>query len=234
MNLRQFRYAADNLGYLIYGKRHAIAVDGGAVDEILAFLDAHRLKLVAVTNTHTHPDHTSGNTALIRATGATLAEPLRLARAGKLELEGTFIQVRHTPGHSSDSVVFHHTGVLLSGDTLFIGRVGRCFTGDRAAFLSAIQWILSLPDQTLVYPGHDYVHEYLTAAKVLEPANLHIDRFLDAYHPDHVVSTLSRERKINLTLRFNDPDVIALLSRRGLAHATEYERWNSVLSLVHE
>lgn len=233
MNLRQFRYAADNLGYLIYGQRHAIVIDGGAVQEILAFLDDHRLTLTAVTNTHTHPDHTQGNAALIRATGAPLVETHRLIQSGKLELEDTPIEVRHTPGHSADSVVFHYDNILISGDTLFIGKAGRCFTGDLTAFLASVKWLSALPDATLIYPGHDYVHEYMTDIKALDPDNPHIDRFLATYDLDHVVSSLAHEKKINLTLRFNDPAVIDRLKGRGLAHATEYERWTAVLSLVH-
>ncbi|ABW68064.1 hydroxyacylglutathione hydrolase family protein [Desulfosudis oleivorans] len=234
MNLCQFRYSDDNLGYLIAGTRHAIAIDGGAVQEMLAFLDTHGLTLTAVTNTHTHPDHTSGNSALVQATGAALVEIPQLLQTGRLELEGATIEVHHTPGHSADSVVFHFDDVLIAGDTLFIGKPGRCFTGDPASFLKTIQWILTLPDNTRVYPGHDYVHEYVSDLAAIEPNNPEIARCLAAYDPGHVVSFLARERRLNPALRLNDPVVIDLLKARGLAHATEQERWISVLSLIHK
>jgi len=233
MNVRQFRYGTDNLGYMVYGSHQAIAIDGGAVKEMLAFLDDNRLALTTVTNTHTHPDHTSGNTALLQATSATLLEIPQLLQTGRLDLEGAAIDVRHTPGHSTDSVVFHFDDVLIAGDTLFIGKPGRCFTGDPASFLKAIQWILTLPDDTRIYPGHDYVHEYMADLAAIEPDNPEIDRCLAAYDPTHVVSFLARERKLNPALRFNDPAVIDLLKHRGLAHATTHERWASVLSLIH-
>jgi hypothetical protein len=58
MNIKQFRYAADNLGYLVYGDKTAIAVDGGAADKIISFVQNRNLELKYVTNTHSHMDHT--------------------------------------------------------------------------------------------------------------------------------------------------------------------------------
>ena len=63
MNVKQFRYSMDNFGYLVYGKRSALAVDGGAVDEILSFINTKDLTLEFVTNTHSHMDHTTGTPA---------------------------------------------------------------------------------------------------------------------------------------------------------------------------
>ena len=57
LQLKQFRYASDNLGYVIFGPKSAVAVDGGAVDEILEFIAAKNLTLQSVTQTHSHPDH---------------------------------------------------------------------------------------------------------------------------------------------------------------------------------
>ena len=61
VKVKQFRYGADNLGYLVYEAQSAMAIDGGAVAEIIAFLGEHRLALKYVANTHDHPDHTCGN-----------------------------------------------------------------------------------------------------------------------------------------------------------------------------
>ena len=70
VHISQFRYAQDNLSYLIYENTSAIAVDGGAVDPILAFVRHRNLALRYVTNTHNHADHTPGNQRLIEKTGA--------------------------------------------------------------------------------------------------------------------------------------------------------------------
>ena len=70
LQVEKFRYG-DNLGYLIFGKTEAMAIDGGAWPEILAFLGSNKLTLKFVTNTHQHYDHTSGNENLMRKTKAT-------------------------------------------------------------------------------------------------------------------------------------------------------------------
>ena len=70
MGIRQFRYSSDNLSYLVYGDQSAIAIDGGAVEPIRAFIKANSLQLKYVTNTHKHPDHTAGTGDLVKLTGA--------------------------------------------------------------------------------------------------------------------------------------------------------------------
>ncbi|WDN90349.1 hydroxyacylglutathione hydrolase [Desulfosarcina sp. BuS5] len=232
MKLKQFRYSEDNLGYLIYGEKFAAAIDGGAVEKILSFLKHHNIELKYVLNTHTHPDHTSGNRALL---GSTAAEHLKISdliKKGEFELEGNQIHVYHTPGHTHDSVVYYFKNILLSGDTLFTGKVGRCFTGDQEGFLRSIKLILPLPHDTRIYAGHDYVKEYLETAKSIEPDNIHIDGFLKKYDPKYVFSTLEDELKINPTLRFSDKKIISILHKRGLPHNTELDCWKSLLSIT--
>lgn len=232
MNIQQFRYGADNLGYLLFGEKTAIAIDGGATSAITDFLKQHGLSLSYVLNTHTHPDHTTGNGPLIQQTGAETIDIQTLVQKGAIELEGTLIRVYHTPGHSADSIVFHFNNILVSGDTLFVGKVGRCFTGDLKGFLASVKRLMALPPETVIYPGHDYVEEYLNTAKTIDPDNPHIDAFLKTYTPDHVYSTLADEFKINPTLRFNAPAIINRLKAEGLPHENEYDRWASVISLV--
>ena len=60
MEIQQFRYASDNLGYLIFGDQTAFAIDGGAVSDIITFLKDKGLRLLYATNTHNHADHSGG------------------------------------------------------------------------------------------------------------------------------------------------------------------------------
>lgn len=229
--VEQFRYSFDNLGYLIFGDRTAMAVDGGAVEDILSFLEKRRLELRWVVNTHSHYDHTSGNEALLKYSRARFMDCAALAALGRLELEGKTIQVYATPGHTRDSICFHTDTILLTGDTLFNGTVGNCFSGDIHSFYSSIRKILTLPLETVIYAGHDYVRDSLAMARHLEPDNPAIDDFLSVYDPNHVYSTLADELRINPYLRFNEGRIVRLLREMELPCGTEEERWKSLMSL---
>jgi len=231
LKIGQFRYASDNLGYLISGERSALAVDGGAVDEILEFLKIQRLELVCVTNTHAHYDHMMGNDELLKHSQATYLKPNELAEKREMRLEGEKILIYATPGHTEDAICLHTGNILISGDTIFNGTVGNCFTGNLREFYHSIKKLMALPDGTIIYAGHDYVRDSMVFAKRLEPGYRDLDDFLSNYDPGHVYSTLAEERKVNPYLRFNDERIIAILKKRGLPAGTEYERWESLISI---
>ncbi|MBW2544249.1 MAG: MBL fold metallo-hydrolase [Deltaproteobacteria bacterium] len=231
MHVRQFRYSADNFSYVLYGDRSALVVDGGAVKEICAFIKSRDLNLKLITNTHQHMDHTCGNSELIDQTRATFIDNRTLRSGQILELDNEKIEVYHTPGHTSDSICLRADNVIITGDTLFNGTIGNCFSGDLQGFYLSIKKLIALPDATIVYAGHDYVRDSLFLARHLEPENEDIGSFLEKYNPAHVFSTLEEERKINPYLRFNDPAIIAFLERSGLPVATELERWNSLMRI---
>ena len=231
MHVQQFRYSTDNLAYLIYAEHEAMAVDGGAVAGIRDFLSARGLRLKFAAHTHSHPDHTAGTSELLAASRARLLTRRELVEAGEIALEGGRIAVLSTPGHTADSVTFHLDGVLITGDTLFNGTVGNCFTGDLRAFYESIKRLMSFPEGTRVYAGHDYVDYAMKFARLVEPENAHIDGYLAAYDAGHVTSTLADELKVNPYLRFNDAAMIEVLRDRGLAVGTEYQRWEALMSL---
>ncbi len=231
LSIRQFKYSSDNLAYLIHGKREAIAIDGGAVEDILSYLSSKDLRLFSITNTHDHPDHTPGNGRLIEETGASLLLPSEAVVNREIQLEGEAIHVVPTPGHTLDSVAFHVDGCLITGDTLFNGTVGNCFSGDLEAFFKSIKRLMALPESTVVYAGHDYVEYAMAFARVIEPENPEIDRFLKAHDPGHVRSTLIQEKHVNPYLRFNDPKMIRILEKRGMPINTEFERWESIMQI---
>jgi len=219
------------MAYLLYGKKAALAIDGGAVEEILSFVNKQGLKLEFAINTHSHHDHTSGTRELLIRSGAQYLENEILREKGFVELEEEKISVYHTPGHTKDSLCFHVGNILISGDTLFNGTVGNCFSGDLDGFLKSLKLLMGLPEETVVYAGHDYVRGSLTFARYLEPGNRDIDRFLKNYDPGHVRSSLGEELKVNPYLRFNTPEMIAVLRQRGLSVKTEEDRWRSLMSI---
>ncbi len=230
LNIEQFRYG-DNLGYLLYGTKEAMAIDAGAWREILGFLEKYALTLKYVTNTHRHFDHTPGDEHLLAETGAQYLDCASFADNEKIPLDDGDIIVYRTPGHSRDSVCFHTGDILITGDTLFNGTVGNCFSGDLRGFFNSIQRLMALPGHTRVFAGHDYVRDSLAFALHLEPHNKYIQHFMDNSEPDFLFSTIDQERKINPYLRFNEEPIIGLIKARGLPHATEWERWQSLMTM---
>ena len=231
MNIKQFRYSADNFGYLLYADKSAVVIDGGAVDAILSFARQNGLKIEFAVNTHSHADHTMGLKSLLKASGATYLDQTALLKKRFLKLHDENINIIHTPGHTNDSVIFHADHFLVTGDTLFNGTIGNCFSGDLAGFLDSIKRLMSFPKDTVIYAGHDYVKQALAFAKLLEPDNENIDLFLKKYSFDLIYSTLEDEWIVNPYLRFNDPQIISVLNEKGLPIFTEWERWESLMSL---
>jgi hydroxyacylglutathione hydrolase len=230
LHVAQFRYSADNLAYLIYGREFAMAVDGGAVDDIAHFLEENQLNLRYVVNTHQHYDHTSGNDYLIKRYQAGHIPCRDLSLQDRLILEDDPIRIYPTPGHTEDSLCFHVGNILITGDTLFNGTIGNCFSGRIDLFYQSIKTLMALPPETIIFAGHDYVKDSIYFARRLEPDNPHLNRFLHDYDPEHVFSTLADEFKINPYLRFNDEKIIAILKNEGLSHKTEWDRWQSLMT----
>ncbi len=120
---------------------------------------------------------------------------------------------------------------MITGDTLFIANAGNCPPGLLPTFRESLDRLLSLPDDTVVYPGHDYTEHSLRRAGEIEPGNEAIRRFREAYSPPPVVSTIGDEKKINPYIRTDDPAVIAYLEKRGLPTATPFERFKSFMEI---
>ncbi|HSO19200.1 MAG TPA: hydroxyacylglutathione hydrolase, partial [Desulfosarcina sp.] len=167
MEIRQFFYGGDNLGYLLTAGGQAMAIDGGAVEAIVAEVQRNRLTLSYVTNTHDHGDHTTGTQRLVQASGAEYLDHRRFADGDTVDLGGERVSVRLTPGHTMDSVSFAAANFLVTGDTLFNGTVGNCFSGDLKAFYGSICLLMGYPGATRIYAGHDYVRDALAFARHL-------------------------------------------------------------------
>ncbi|MFO7751054.1 MAG: MBL fold metallo-hydrolase [Desulfobacteraceae bacterium] len=231
MRVQQFNYSADNLGYLVYGSRTGIAIDAGAVDKILAFAEENRIEIAHVTNTHSHYDHTSGNQALLEKTAARFIDCRTITEDTTLFLDGEPLEVFSTPGHTGDGVTFKGDDFLITGDTLFNGTVGNCFSGDLHAFFLSIKRLMALPGSTKIYAGHDYVQESIAFARTIETNNPHMEAYLEKYDPALVVSTLTDELKINPYLRFNAQGMIDNLKQKNMPVDTEYHRFKSIMEV---
>jgi hydroxyacylglutathione hydrolase len=154
-----------NFSYLLgdLESREAALVDPGyGPGELVERARVAGLRLVWILNTHGHSDHTGGNEEIRELTGARLAasgcgdHPLK--DDDRLYLGNLEIRVLHTPGHTRDSVCFLVSGKLITGDTLFVGKVGGTHDSDsaRLEYESLRGKLCQLPPETEVWPGHDY------------------------------------------------------------------------------
>ena len=138
------------------------------VDRYLRLLTELDMKLVKAVDTHIHADHITGLGALRESTRCTtvMGEEsaadmvcLRVKDGDQIDVEDIRLEAIHTPGHTNDSYCFLMDGRVFTGDTLFIRGTGRTDfqNGDPfAQYDSIFNKLLRLPDETLVYPGHDY------------------------------------------------------------------------------
>ncbi|WP_020587685.1 hydroxyacylglutathione hydrolase family protein [Desulfobacter curvatus] len=232
MDIQQFKYGADNLGYLVYSENCAIAIDPGAPDKMAKFASEKNISIEIVTNTHTHADHTQGNNALVKRTNARFIDCTTFSHGQVLDLkDATGLEVISTPGHTMDSLCFKGDRFVVTGDTLFNATVGNCFSGDLESFFKSLKQLMALPGDTLVYAGHDYVLDSLKYAKIIEPDNPDLNWYADAYNPDHVVSRLSDELKVNPYLRFDTSSMIERLKDKNLPRETQFQRFSSVMEV---
>jgi glyoxylase-like metal-dependent hydrolase (beta-lactamase superfamily II)/rhodanese-related sulfurtransferase len=138
------------------------------VERYLQLIEELDLDLVKAVDTHLHADHITGIGALRDRTHCvtvmgegTKADvvSMRVAEGDKLTIEGLALDVLFTPGHTDDSYSFLMGDRVFTGDTLLIRGTGRTDfqNGDaRAQYASLFDKLLKLPDETLVFPAHDY------------------------------------------------------------------------------
>jgi glyoxylase-like metal-dependent hydrolase (beta-lactamase superfamily II)/rhodanese-related sulfurtransferase len=138
------------------------------ISRYLAFLAYQQLRLDGIVDTHTHADHPTASFQLRDLTQARLimhrrapvpAVDQHVEQGDTIEVGGSTLEVLYTPGHTPDSISLYAGDRVYTGDVLLIGGTGRAdFAGGDAGqqYDAVTQKLFALPDETLVYPAHDY------------------------------------------------------------------------------
>ena len=138
------------------------------VDSYITLLNELDLKLVKVIDTHIHADHITGASKLKKVTNCSTimgehtpanAVEIKVKDEEIIKIDQIEIKAMYTPGHTSDSYSFLMDKYLFSGDTLLINGTGRTDFqngSSKDAYNSLFNKLLKLPEDTLLYPGHDY------------------------------------------------------------------------------
>jgi len=159
-----------NFTYLVAEREggEGVVIDPSfGVDPVLAAIDARRVKVRFILNTHSHRDHYAGNQDVRDRTGAkvvahTLApldQDVSVEDGSRVDSGSLHFDVLHTPGHTRDSVLYLFEGHVATGDTVFVGECGRTDLpgGDPGQLYDSLFGpVVRLADATVVLPGHDY------------------------------------------------------------------------------
>jgi hydroxyacylglutathione hydrolase len=226
--------AGRNFNYLIACAEtgEALAIDPLDHQKCLAAAKARGWTITQILNTHEHRDHTGGNAEMIAATGARLMAHAnakdkiagidRGLHAGDVIKVGRTVELLclDTPGHTMSHICVKAQGdrpALFCGDTLFNAGAGNCHHGGHPNELynTFAAQLGKLPDDTLIYPGHDYIARNLGFTLDREPDNAAAKALLPSVEKQDtakaLVTTLRQEKEINTFFRLSSPAVIARL-----------------------
>ncbi len=159
-----------NFSYILEDEEteEAIIIDPSwDLENIEQAINRNDLKIKYIVNTHHHIDHTLGNEAMAKLTGAKIIQheaselkhDLTVTDGDKITFGDSELSIIHTPGHSKDGICLVGDGKIFSGDTLFVGNCGRIDLpggSSKELYRSLFEIISNLDDNLVLYPGHNY------------------------------------------------------------------------------
>jgi hydroxyacylglutathione hydrolase len=207
------------------GPRVAI-VDPGDAQPVLDYLAREHLQLVAILATHHHADHVGGVADLILKHGrdipvygpknepiSTLTHPVAGGNRVAVPELGTEFEVLDIPGHTRAHIAYYGSKMVFCGDTLFACGCGRLFEGTPPQMHASLAKLAALPDDTLVYCGHEYTLANIRFARAVEPGNAALagrertdTTTREKNHPT-LPTTIGLEKATNPFLRCAQPEV---------------------------
>lgn len=245
-SLRNFNYiiACDDT-------KEALVIDPLNTKDIIKLAQDKNYNITKIINTHDHADHTDGNLELINyynaeifchhnainnipgATGKSSLYKNNIIKIGN----NIKIKVLDTPGHTMAHVcllAYQQEGEysLFSGDTLFNAGAGNCYSGSVDSMYETFTNILDkLPDNTVVYPGHDYIENNLNFTLSREPDNNYAKKLLKEVksleHSKFMLTTMGIEKQINTFFRLENKNIInKLVADQALESSSNKNNFN--------
>ncbi len=222
----------DNYCYLLNQGDDVIVIDPGHADPVITALQRRSLTVNKILLTHHHADHIAGASHIKKLYGSKIYAPEKeKERIGNIDVplkEGDVFSigsepchVMETPGHTAGHIVYHCpvSKLLFSGDTLFSLGCGRLFEGTAGQMHESLNKIKNLPDETLVYCGHEYTRDNAAFLLSLDPTNQalkikinDIEKSLSKKIPTIPV-TLGEEKSLNAFLQCETAGALQMLRR---------------------
>lgn len=218
------RYGLDNYIWIVELGGEVICVDPTQSDVVLDYLKKDQLSISQFWITHGHQDHIGGlPDLLLQFPQAKIVGSPLISLVNKPVQDNAIVQageqvvaIYETLGHKRDHVIFILKSTpswrVFCGDILFSAGCGRVLDGTMQELFASIMRINTLPEDTLLYPAHEYTRRNLEFASYLEPNNTIVKQTLmqtksNTYNTLPV--TLQHERQVNPFLRVNESTIIS-------------------------
>ncbi len=208
-----------NYAYIIHDHSHnvTIIIDAAETTPIISTLEKLQLQPDFILTTHHHFDHIGGNLPLKARYGLQIIAPknefanvpgadIATDEAIPLNLKGLAVRVLNAPGHTLGHVLYHfpESQWLFTGDTLFNLCIGGLFEGTPAQMFSTLQKIKTLPDNTKIFPGHEYTRSCLPATPETIPGFAeYLQKMKRREQGQTAPTTLAEEKMFNPYLHAN-------------------------------
>ncbi len=243
LDVAQFITRSDNFAVLLHDAASGAtaAIDAPDADPIAAALKERGWTLTHIFVTHKHFDHIEGIPALQAAYDCEVIGPEASAAetgmydrtvkdSDSFEWAGRKVDVIATPGHTLDHVSLHmpEEKLVFVGDTIFSLGCGRVIEGDHPMMWNSLKLLRALPDDTVLYCGHEYTLANGKFALTVDPSNAALKaRFaevetLRAADKPALPTTIAKEQATNPFLRADDPGLMKAVGMEGAKPAAVF------------
>ena len=240
----------DNNIYVLHDRKStkSAVIDPTEDAPVLECLKEKGRNLTKIFCTHHHSDHVGGVIGLKKRTGAVVyaysgdmhrirGADIAVDEGSTVEFAGNVATIMHLPGHTSGSIAYRFVALkqIFVGDVLFEMGCGRIFEGTHAQLFMSLCRLKNLPDETLVYTGHEYAHGNARFALTIDGNNPHlIKRFKEIANIQEDIkgrgaftnpTTIGKERLTNPYFRTDDEEICQFL---GMEDASDLEVFTEI------
>ena len=246
LQIHQFMCRSDNFGVLIHDADNNLTatIDTPEIAAIETALANTGWKLTHILNTHHHGDHVEGNLPLKQKYGCTVVGPkgeaakipgldIALGEGDVYTFGGYDIRAIETPGHTAGQINYYipKAKVAFTGDTLFSLGCGRLFEKGADSMWPALEKLMKLPGDTMIYCGHEYTLSNAKFALTIEPENAALQQRAEDVSALRAAGKPTLPVRLDLELATNPflrPSSPAIQSRLGMVGRPLWEIFGEI------